>query len=59
MSESNITLPEEELDNIYDGLATLVVDQFNRARANRSQSMVMGKSVELWFSLLYLSLIHI
>jgi len=53
MSESNVTLPEEELDNIYDGLATLVVDQFNRARAYRTQAMVMGKSVELWFSLLY------
>lgn len=53
MSESNVTLPEGELDNIYDGLATLVVNQFNRARAHRNQAKVMGKSVELWFSLLY------
>lgn len=55
MAESDVKLPQEqeELDTVYDGLASLVVDQFNRARAHRSSSRVMGKSVDFWFNLLY------
>lgn len=55
MAESDVRLPrdEEELETVYDGLASLVVDQFNRARAHRSSSKIMGKTVELWFNLLY------
>lgn len=55
MEESDVKVQgtEEELETIYDGLASLVVDQFNRARAHRTQTQIMGKSVELWFNLLY------
>lgn len=55
MAESDVKFPndEGELETVYDGLASLVVDQFNRARAHRSMTRVMGKSVDLWFNLLY------
>lgn len=55
MVESDVKFPndEEELETVYDNLASYVVDLFNKARAHRSSSEIMGKSVDLWFNLLY------
>lgn len=55
MAESDVQFPsdDDELELVYDGLASLVVDQFNRAKAHRSSAHVMGKTVDSWFKLLY------
>lgn len=55
MEESNVKFPDgqDELELVYDGLANLVTDQFNRARSYRSSARVMGKTVDEWFRLLY------
>lgn len=55
MAESDVQFPtdDDELELVHDGLASLVIDQFNRAKAHRSSSQVMGKTVDSWFNLLY------